>query len=242
MAFGVGSYALGFVAGLLSILSPCVLPLVPLVLGSAARAHRGGPLAVAAGLALSFAVVGTGIAWGAGQLGADPGILRTVGAIALIALGVVLLSGAAQQRFALATAGVADAGNRLLGHVALDTLGGQFAVGLVLGLVWSPCVGPTLGSAIALAAQGTGLASIALLMGIFGLGAALPLAVLGTVSRAAMLRARGAMMATGRGGKIAFGIALILIGTLVASGRDKPVEAWLVDRSPAWLTDLTTRY
>ena len=242
MTFGVGSYALGFAAGLLSILSPCVLPLLPLVLGSAAQAHARGPLALAAGLALSFAVVGTAIAWFAGHLGLDASLLRSVGAIALIALGAVLLSSGLQQRFALATSGLSDAGNSMLARLRLDDLRGQFVIGLVLGLVWSPCVGPTLGSAIALASQGTDLAAIALLMLVFGLGAGLPLIALGAMSRGAMVRIRGALMTTGKAGKLLFGAAMIAIGLLILVGVDKSLETWLVDHSPAWLTELTTRY
>ena len=242
MTFGAGSYALGFVAGLLSILSPCVLPLVPLVLASAAAAHRRGPAVLAAGLALSFAVVGTAVAWAAGRLGFDTGAMRFAGAVVLVILGVVLLSSALQQRVALATAGVADRGNAILGALSPEGLRGQFAIGLVLGVVWSPCVGPTLGSAVVLASRGTDLGAIALLMALFGIGAALPMLGLGLLSRTAMTRARGALLATGRWGKSAFGIVLVAVGVLIASGIDKRVETWGVEHSPAWLTELTTRY
>lgn len=242
MTFGAGAYALGFLAGLLSILSPCVLPLLPLVLATSAGAHRRGPLALAAGLALSFAIVGTAIAWAAGQLGFDAGVLRVVGAVMLVVLGLVLLSSGLQMRFASATSGVANAGHTLLARLSPEGLGGQFVIGLVLGVVWSPCVGPTLGSAVALASQGEDLASIALLMLVFGLGAGLPLLALGLLSRSAMARMRGALMATGKAGKTLLGLALVAIGLLIASGTDKRVEAWAVDHSPAWLTELTTRY
>ncbi len=63
MEFGPGTYGLGILAGLLSTLSPCVLPLIPITVGSAVSAHRRGPLALAAGLTLSFALMGTLIAY-----------------------------------------------------------------------------------------------------------------------------------------------------------------------------------
>lgn len=63
MTLGLGSYGLGLLAGVLSTLSPCVLPIVPVLIGSAVNAHRHAPLALAGGLALSYAIVGTALAW-----------------------------------------------------------------------------------------------------------------------------------------------------------------------------------
>jgi cytochrome c biogenesis protein CcdA len=121
-------------------------------------------------------------------------------------------------------------------------LSGQFAVGLVLGAVWSPCVGPTLGAASILAARAQNLTFVALTMFAFGIGAALPLVAIGAMSRQALLRWRGRLLAAGSGGKALMGSLLILVGALTLSGFDKQIETLLVDASPAWLTDLTTRF
>lgn len=242
MDVGLGSYGLGFVAGSLSILSPCVLPIVPILLTSASQAHARGPLALAAGLALSFAVIGTGVAWAAANVGLDPAAFRIVGAVALALIGLVLLSSGLQQRFASATSGFADAGQGLLSRMRLDDLRGQFIIGLVLGVVWSPCVGPTLGAAVLLASQGSHLPQIALLMALFGLGAGIPLIALGLVSRSAMTRMRGHLLAAGKTGKMLLGIAMLAVAALIILGTDKAIETWMVDHSPSWLTDLTTRY
>ncbi len=227
---------------MLSTLSPCVLPIVPILLGSAANAHRRAPLALAAGLALSYSIIGTVLAWAGSALGMDAGIFRNVGAIILGLLGIVLLSTNLQQRFALATSGIGNAGNDLISKMRLDGLVGQFAIGLVLGVVWSPCVGPTLGSAIVLASEGKHLAQVALVMGVFGVGAALPVVVLAYLSRTAMMRVRGKLMQAGKTGKIVLGTSMLLIAVLIVSGADRRMETWLVDHSPAWLTTLTTRF
>ncbi|MDB5817935.1 MAG: cytochrome biosis protein [Rhizobacter sp.] len=242
MGFGPGSYGLGFLAGLLSTLSPCVLPIIPILLGSAVNAHRHAPMVLAAGLALSYAVIGTSIAWAGGSLGIDSSWFRNIGAVILAALGLVLMSASLQQRFASATAGIGNAGNDLLARLHLDGLRGQFATGLVLGIVWSPCVGPTLGAAILLASQGTNLPQVALLMGLFGLGAALPVVVLAYLSRSALLKMRGTLMSTGKTAKLILGIIMLTLALLILTDNDKPIEAWLVDTSPAWLTELTTRF
>ena len=242
MDFGAGTFALGYLAGVLSTLSPCVLPLLPILIATALAQHRFGPLALAAGLTLSFAVVGLFIATLGASIGLDQGVLRQGAAVLLIAFGVVLLVPSLQQRFASATARLGASGDGLLARISGNGWAGQFSVGLVLGLVWSPCVGPTLGAATTLAAQGSHLGQIALLMLLFGLGAGTPLLLIGTLSREAMARTRGTFMAAGQRGKWLLGAALVLMGGLILSGWDKGFEGWVLDHSPQWLTDLTTRY
>ena len=79
-------------------------------------------------------------------------------------------------------------GDRWLRRVRVEGLGGQLAVGLLLGLVWAPCVGPTLGAAATLASQGRDLGQVAVLMTVFGIGAGLPLVIIGTLSRRRICR------------------------------------------------------
>lgn len=242
MDFGFASYSFGLLAGVLSTLSPCVLPILPILLGSATNASSHAPLALAGGLALSYAIIGTSLAWAGSALGIDASIFRGIGAAVLGLLGIILLSTGLQQRFASATSSIGDVGNTLISHMRLDGLWGQFAIGLVLGVVWSPCVGPTLGAAIVLASQGTNLPQVALLMGVFGIGAALPVVALAYMSRAIMLNVRGKLILAGKMGKMILGAVMIAIAALILSGVDKSIEAWLVNHSPTWLTTLTTRF
>lgn len=237
-----GSLGLALLAGIVSTLSPCVLPLLPLVLGAASSEHRLGPLALTAGLALSFTVIGLFVATIGFGIGLDTAVFRAVAAMAMVTVGVVLLVPAFQVRLATA-AGPVSGWIEGRGR-GLRTSGapGQFALGLLLGAVWTPCVGPTLGAASLLAARGESLGAVALVMATFGIGAALPLLVLGQVSRAAMLRLRDRLTRAGQGGKTILGGLLLLVGLLVLSGLDKQVEAALVNASPDWLTNLTTRF
>ncbi|HEY1228895.1 MAG TPA: cytochrome c biogenesis CcdA family protein [Ramlibacter sp.] len=238
---GVASYGLGFAAGALSTLSPCVLPVVPILVGSAVGAHPRGPLALAGGLALSYAVFGSALAWATSALEVEPTIYRTAGAAMLAALGVLMLSSALQARLAAASSGLADAGHRLLERMHLDGIGGQFVIGVVLGIVWTPCVGPTLGAAVALASQGANLPQATAVMALFGLGAVGPILVVAYGSRAALARRRSLMLRGGRLGKALLAIALLAVAGLILLGADKRVESWLLDHSPPWLTRLTTR-
>ena len=238
----MGTAALAFLAGLLSTLSPCVLPLLPIVLGTALSQHRLGPVALAAGLALSFVAIGLFIATIGFSIGLDGGVFRLAAAIVLMLIGLVLVLPRLQAQVALAAGPVGNWAEQRFGGMSGSGLSGQVAVGLLLGAVWSPCVGPTLGAASVLAAQGENLGQVALTMAVFGVGAALPLLVLGLVSREAMLRWRGRMMAAGQRSKIVMGAVLIATGLMIATGLDKRVEAVMVELSPAWLTQLTTRF
>lgn len=242
MDFGFGSYGVGFLAGLLSTLSPCILPLIPILLGSAMNAHPRAPLALAGGLALSYALIGTTLAWAGSALNIDASLFRNIAAVVLGLLGIVLMSSKLQRHFATATSDLGNRGNTLLSRMQLDGLWGQFVIGLVLGVVWSPCVGPTLGAAIVLASQGSQLPQVTLLMGVFGLGAALPVVALTYVSRNTMMRIRGQLIQAGQHGKIVLGVIMVVIALFILSGADKTIEAWLVENSPAWITALTTRF
>jgi cytochrome c-type biogenesis protein len=238
----IATLGLALLAGVLTALSPCVLPILPIVLGTAASTHRLGPLALAAGLALSFTAIGLFVATVGFAAGLDTDFFRTISAILLIGVGLVLLVPKLQEQFALAAAPVSNWAGGYTDNFTSGGLAGQFALGLLLGAVWSPCVGPTLGAASVLAAKGEDLGQVALTMLAFGLGAALPLMLLGFASREAMMRWRGRLIETGSMGKTLLGLLLVAVGLLVATNLDKRLEAVLVDASPAWLTELTTRF
>jgi cytochrome c biogenesis protein CcdA len=238
----VTTLALAFAAGILSILSPCVLPLVPIVLGAAVTVHPLGAVALAAGLALSFTGLGLLLALVGFGLGIDAGMFRLAAAAIMVVLGAILVVPSWQARLAGAGSPVSAWADRHFGGFAASGLAGQFAIGLLLGAVWSPCVGPTLGAASLLASQGHDLTKVALTMAVFGIGAGLPLVLLGLLSRATLMRFRTNLMSAGKLGKGLLGAAFILIGVAIVSGADKRFEAVLVEASPQWLTDLTTSF
>ncbi|MFN3673404.1 MAG: cytochrome c biogenesis CcdA family protein [Bosea sp. (in: a-proteobacteria)] len=230
------------IAGILSILSPCVLPLLPIVLGTAVSEHRCGPIALAAGLALSFTAIGLFVATIGFAIGLDAGVFRMAAAVMLILLGLVLMLPAWHARVAAAGGPLSNWTEQRFGGFSPGGLRGQFGVGLLLGAVWSPCVGPTLGAASVLAAQGENLGAVALTMLAFGVGAGLPLIALGMLSRARLMSLRNRMMAAGQGFKTALGGFLVAVGFLILTGWDKILEAALVAASPEWLTRLTTSF
>jgi cytochrome c biogenesis protein CcdA len=230
-----------FLAGILTFLNPCVLPVLPIVFGSAANEHRYGPVALAGGLALSFTAVGLFIATVGLSLGIDGAVFRTASAIMLILFGLLLAVPQAQYRLQTVMGPISNwASNRSQRHSG-SGLTGQFGLGALLGAMWSPCVGPTLGAASLLAAQGQQLPMVTLAMLLFGIGAAVPLLVLGTVLRPRIAAMRGRLGSAGRHGRLFLGGAMLIAGVLVLSGLDKSLEILFLDHAPGWLTSLGTR-
>lgn len=238
----IAALALAFLAGLLTVLSPCVLPILPVVFGAAAGQHRLGPAALALGVASAFAGAGLFLATVGFSIGLDGEALRPVFGAVMALFGLVLVAPTLQHAAERVLAPAAAWGSRRTSSVAGQGLAGQFGLGALLGLVWSPCAGPTLGAASLLASQGERLGSVAATMLVFGIGAAVPLMAVGMASRAALARFRGRLVSGGQWGRRLMGAGMLAVGLTVLAGLDRPLEAALVDASPAALTELTTRF
>lgn len=231
---------LSFFAGTLSVLSPCVLPLLPIVIASALQHHRHGPLAVAGGLIVSSAATGLLFASLGFTVGLDRDVARAVAAALMGVAGLVLVVPRLQEGFARAAAPLA-AGAGAVARRLPPGLGGQLALGLLLGAIWTPCTGPTLAAAVTLATRSESLAYAGTIMLVFSVGAVVPILLLAYGSRRAIAQ-RGARLATLVAiGKPLMGALLISVGVLALTGADKVIETWLVDQMPGWLLALTTR-
>jgi cytochrome c biogenesis protein CcdA len=229
---------LSFAAGVLTILSPCVLPLVPVVIAAARAQDRRAPLALAAGLALTFGVVGGLLA----SLGVDFGdapYLREIAAGLILLVGLALLFPALAHRMEAALTPLQRFGDALQRRLPQSGLLGQAATGALLALVWAPCAGPTLGAAFVLAAKGGSLAFAMVTMGVFALGAAGALLVLGYGFGHLAGARRNVALATGAAARGLLGVAFALIGLAILTGADHRLESVLLAHSPDWLTRLT---
>jgi cytochrome c-type biogenesis protein len=242
MVFGLLTYAIGLLAGALSVLSPCVLPLIPILITTAFNNHRFGPLALAGGLMMSFSMIGTALIAAGASIPLDQNEIRLFGAVLLGIFGCIQLSKPLQEQFSQAVSGVSSFGERLLSRVNGGGMPGQFALGLLLGLIWSPCVGPTLGGAIALASQGHNLLQAAILMGFFGLGAGIPLIAIGFISREFFKKRRDAVLVAGNYGKAVMGVGLIVVSALILTNSDKAIETILTNHLPDWLVNISTKF
>lgn len=236
LALSLPQLGLSVAAGGLTTLSPCVFPLLPLVLGGAVQGHRFAPVAMGLGMMLSFACIGVVLGALGPALGIDADTIRVAGAAMLIAFALVMLVPALGDHFSrwmLPIASVANAASmRLDGGSLLSAA----ALGAVLGLVWSPCSGPLLGSALTLVASEGGALRGGVVLALFGLGAAIPLVAVAYASRRGFMRARDWILARIERVRRGFAVLLGGMGVAILTGADKWVEArvlgWLPD---AWV-------
>jgi cytochrome c biogenesis protein CcdA len=231
--------ALAFLAGLLTILSPCVLPLAPIVIAGARSEGAAAPLALAAGLALTFGVVG-GLLASAGIEFGGSDAMRAISAALMLALGLLMLIPSAMLAAERALGPLAAFAERMRG-LGGGGAPGAFVLGGVLAFAWAPCAGPTLGAAFTLAASGGSLPAAMLTLAVFALGAAGALIVagygLGRLASASRLRlGRAAEI-----GRYAFALVIAVTGALILTGLDHRLEAALITATPDWLTEFATR-
>ncbi|MFN3145124.1 MAG: cytochrome c biogenesis CcdA family protein [Paracoccaceae bacterium] len=230
---------LGYGAGLLTLINPCVLPILPIVLATALQASRFGPLAVAAGMSLSFVVLGLGVTALGRTLGLTPEMVADAGAVLMIGFGLVLLVPRFSAAFATATAGVAARADGGLDGVDRSGLNGQFMGGLLLGAVWSPCIGPTLGGAISLASQGESLLRAGAIMAAFALGVSTVIVALGYGARSVIQKRQAWMRALALRARPILGGVFVAVGVGLLLRVHHMLEYWALQTLPAWLIDLS---
>ncbi|MEM1430417.1 MAG: cytochrome c biogenesis CcdA family protein [Pseudomonadota bacterium] len=230
---------LAYGAGLLTLINPCILPVLPLVLASAAQGSRLGPLAMAAGLCTSFVVLGLGIATLGRAVGLTEDMVGDAAAVMMIVFGFVLMVPRLSEGFATATSGFAAGADARLDEVDRSGLGGQVLGGALLGAVWSPCVGPTLGAAISLASQGESLLRAGAIMLIFALGVSTVIVALAYGARSALSRRRAWMQTVAVRGRPIMGALFAAVGLALLFNLHHIAEAWALDHMPVWLQDLS---
>lgn len=233
IALSLPQLGLSLFAGGLTTLSPCVFPLLPLVLGSALQGNRVAPVAMGVGMMASFAGIGMLLGALGPSLGIDADTVRTGGAAMLIAFALVMFIPALGERFTRWMLPIASSANLASAKLDGGSLTGAFLLGGVLGLVWSPCSGPLLGSALTLVASEGGVARGGLVLGIFGLGAAVPLVAVAYASRKGFVRVRDWVLKRIEQIRWVFALLLGAMGIAILTGADK----WLEARVLKWLPD-----
>lgn len=228
---------LAFAAGMLTIFSPCVLPLAPIVVAAARARDPRGPIALGFGLAATFGIVGGVLASFGVEFG-DSDLARAASAVVMVAIGAALLVPAIGERIERRLGFVGRAADVMSERLPDAGLAGQAAAGVVLAFAWAPCAGPILGAALLLAAKGGSLAAAIATMTAYAVGAAS--ALIGAGYAAGRVASKARFVWAGAGGRLALGAAFVLIGAAVLTGFDHHIEAVLVAAMPDWLTAFAT--
>lgn len=205
MDLGLSALALSFGAGLASVASPCVLPVVPIIVTGTAEEHRARPALIVTGIALSFIAMGVASSLFGGAIGhALPLMEKGVGVVVL-AFGLLLLADV-------------NLFKRLTFLQRIQVVGAGpwsgLLLGASLGLVWIPCVGPMLSSVLAMVATRGSLAAGVLLLFVYSLGFAVPMLAVGYGSQALRQRVR-AVAAHPVAVRWVSGLLLVAFGVLI---------------------------
>lgn len=227
-----------FVAGIFTILAPCIWPILPAVVSVSSGEGKYRPLLVVSGLITTFAVLTLFTSWLVSLIGVDPNALRWVAVVILVVLGLTMVVPA----FAIFFERAVGMLSRLVGgSTAGASAGGwhSFVSGMALGIVWTPCAGPILATIATLAATQAVTGQVILLMAVYNLGVAIPVLLLAYGGQALITRTRFISSQTGRLQKF-FGIVIIATAILIGTGYDVTLQAKLLNAFP-FLTSLSTR-
>ncbi len=232
----------GYLAGLLTLINPCVLPVLPVTLLAALNSHRLGPVALATGMSVTFVILGMGIAAFGPAIGLDDLAMSRIASLFMVGFGLILLVPRFSAGFASATGGTANSASMKLIGVDGSGLKGQFIIGALLGAVWGPCVGPTLGGAISLAATGENLAWAAMIMTAFAFGISTIILTLSYGAREAIIKRQAGLRALAERARPITGVVLIALGMTIFFRLHHSIENWLLDNMPTGLLDFSVRF
>lgn len=211
MEFTLLNLAMAAGAGLASVLSPCVLPVVPIVMAGADRSDRLRPLLVVTGLALSFMAMGAVSSLFGALLIGKTRTIEIAAAAFIVAMGLMVMFDVSIFKRLSALSSVQVKGQGRVGGLLL---------GLSLGLIWIPCVGPFLSSTLAMVGTSGQLATGITLLGFYSLGLAIPMLIVGYSSQWLQNRIKGllkheAVLRYLTGGTlVVFGLYQIIQGNL----------------------------
>jgi cytochrome c biogenesis protein CcdA len=199
-------------------------------------------MALAAGMSLSFVAFGMVVATIGHSIGLTEEVLARAGALMMLAFGAILLLPQLSNRFETVMAGVSARADTTLAQSGHSGLGGQFLGGLLLGAVWSPCIGPTLGGAIALASQGESLTWAFFIMVAFAAGVSTLILGIGLGGQNLIRSRAQALRGLASRSKPILGGVFVLVGLMILFNVHKAIDQWALETLPYWLTDLSIMF
>jgi cytochrome c biogenesis protein CcdA/thiol-disulfide isomerase/thioredoxin len=224
-----------FLAGVVTVLSPCILPLLPIILSSANGQGKQRPLGVVTGFVASFTFFTLFLSTLVRLSGIPAESLRFFSIVVLIGFGLSLLVSQVQailETLFSKLAGFAPNGAKYTGFM------GGLVVGMSLGLLWTPCVGPILASVISLSITGEVSAQAFILTLAYSLGTALPMLAIMLAGSTALQKVPWLVRNTGRIQKT-FGVVMIVTGAALFWGVDRQFQTFILNTFPNYGVGLT---
>lgn len=227
-----------FISGVITILSPCILPVLPIVLSGGGGGGKARPFGVIAGFVLSFTFFTLALSAIVSALGVPADFLRYAAIVLVVALGLVMLVPRLRDGFERFASRIASRGGSGAASASSSGFWGGIPVGLSLGLVWTPCVGPIMASVISVALTqkidgGSVLIGLA-----YSLGTALPMLGVMLGGRALIARVPALSRNAAKIQKV-FGVVMISMGLVLALQWDRKLQTAILAAFPAYGTGLT---
>lgn len=230
--------AFAFLAGIVTILSPCILPILPVVLSGTVGGGKRKPLGIITGFIASFTFFTLFLSILVRATGISPDVLRSVSVVMIFTFGLSLLVPQAQvllERLFSKLSGLASSRNASDGRT--DFIGGIF-LGASLGLIWTPCVGPILASVISLALTGTVTTTAFLITIAYATGTAIPMLAITYGGRSIFQKVPWLLGNTPKIQKT-FGVLMILTALAIAGNFDRKFQTYILDIFPEYGAGLT---
>lgn len=218
---------LALLAGVVTVATPCTLPMLPILLGaSVGQTGKVRPAMIALGFVMSFSMVALLLSAITRAFDFDPNSLRTGAAILLAGFGLLMIWPAPFEWLSVRMGGFS-------GNAAASRRGliGGFVLGTTLGVVWTPCAGPVLGSILTVVATSKDTASASLQLVVYAIGAALPMLAIAYGGQAVTTRVRSIARVAPKLQQ-AFGIVVIAFATLSYLQYDTLIVSWLTGFYP----------
>jgi cytochrome c biogenesis protein CcdA len=216
---------LALLAGIVTVAAPCTLPMLPILLGaSVGQTGKLRPAMIALGFVISFSAAALLLSAITDIFGFDPNALRTVAAVLLLGFGLLMVWPAPFEWLMIRLNGLAG-GAAAHAASARGNIGG-FVLGTTLGLVWTPCAGPVLGSILTVVATSKDTASASALLVVYAIGAAIPMLAIAYGGQAVTTRVRSIARISPRLQQ-GFGVVVIAFALLSYFQYDTLIVAWL---------------
>lgn len=223
---------LALIAGVLTIAAPCVLPMLPILFGaSVGRTSRTRPLFIAFGFIVSFAILALIFGVFSDLLGLSADTLRDAAVVLLLLFGLLMVWPRPLEWLSMQLNPIVDRFGGAASRAGSGNLGG-FVLGVTLGVVWTPCAGPVLGSILTLIATSQRLPHAALLLVVYAIGAGIPMLAIAYGGQYATTRVRRLARYTHRLQQV-FGVVVILIAVAIYYQYDTLITVWLSQFYPS---------
>lgn len=219
---------IAILAGILTIGAPCILPLLPILLGSSVGStSKTRPLFISLGFVVMFSIVGLALSFLTTSLNLSPDVIRKVAVVALAIFGLFMLWPTPFEKLTGYLSKFTTRASQLSSKAGNGNLSG-FILGLTLGLIWTPCAGPVLGSILTLIATQNNLASAGILLFAYAVGAGIPMLVIAYGGQFITTKVRVFANYTTRIQQI-FGVVIILLAIAIYFQYDALIQTKILE-------------